>query len=166
MSPTTEAVPASQPRRVLLTVHTGRRDIIALARSSAARLQAGGIVVRLLENEDGELRGMLYLDEPLSGLRPTPDAVAAINAEAGVLFEAVISIVERELYGEQVRMVTQARRAIASVRPGLGVEELTVSVRSCGRARKICSARTPYRSVALAVICRRVSSPWSSNGMS
>lgn len=81
-------------------------------------------MVRLLENEDGELRGMLYLDEPLSGLRPTPDAVAAINAEAGVLFEAVISIVERELYGEQVRMVTQARRAIASVRPGLGVEEL------------------------------------------
>ena len=81
-------------------------------------------MVRLLENDDGELRGMLYLDEPLSGLRPTPDVVAAINAEAGVLFEAVISIVERELYGEQVRMVTQARRAIESVRPGLGVEEL------------------------------------------
>lgn len=81
-------------------------------------------MVRLLENDDGELRGLLYLDEPLSGLRPTPDAVTAINAEAGVLFEAVISIVERELYGEQVRMVTQARRAIASVRPGLGVEEL------------------------------------------
>ena len=58
------------------------------------------------------------------GLRPTPETVAAINAEIGVMFEAVISIVERELYGEQVRMVTQARRAIESVRPGLGVEEL------------------------------------------
>lgn len=81
-------------------------------------------MVRLLHNEDGELRGMIYLDEPLSGLRPTPETVAAINAEAGVLFEAVISIVERELYGEQVRMVTQARRAIESVRPGLGVQEL------------------------------------------
>ena len=81
-------------------------------------------LVRLLENEDGELRGLLYLDEPLSGLRPTPETVATLNAEAGVLFEAVISIVERELYGEQVRMVTQARRAIESVRPGLGVAEL------------------------------------------
>jgi signal transduction histidine kinase len=81
-------------------------------------------LVRLLENEDGELRGMLYLDEPLSGLRPTPEVVAAINTEAGVLFDAIVSIVERELYGEQVRMVTQARRAIESVRPGLGVEEL------------------------------------------
>jgi signal transduction histidine kinase len=81
-------------------------------------------MVRLLQNESGELRGLLYLDEPLSGVRPTPETAAAVNAEAGVLFEAVISIVERELYGEQVRMVTQARRAIESVRPGLGVREL------------------------------------------
>jgi signal transduction histidine kinase len=78
-------------------------------------------LVRLLENEDGELRGMLYLDEPLSGLRPTPEVVAAINGEASVLFDAIVSIVERELYGEQVRMVTQARTAMRSVRPGLGV---------------------------------------------
>lgn len=80
-------------------------------------------LVRLLENKDGELRGLLYLDEPLSGVRPTPEVVAAINAEAGVLFEAIVSIVERELYGEQVRMVTQARTAMRSVRPGLGVGE-------------------------------------------
>lgn len=85
-------------------------------------------LVRLLENEDGELRGILYLDEPLSGLRPTPEVVAAINAEAAVLFDAIVSIVERELYGEQVRMVTQARRAIEEVRPGLGVEELLVEL--------------------------------------
>ncbi|GAA1436097.1 hypothetical protein GCM10009641_34060 [Mycobacterium cookii] len=85
-------------------------------------------MVRMLLNEDGELRGMLYLDEPLSGLRPTPESVEAINVEAGVLFEAVISIVERELYGEQVRMVTQARRAIENVRPGLGEEELLAAL--------------------------------------
>ena len=41
----------TRPRRVLLTVHTGRRDIVELARTSAARLTAGGIVVRLLEDE-------------------------------------------------------------------------------------------------------------------
>ena len=40
------------------------------------------------------------------------------------MYDAVVSLVERELYGEQVRMVTQARRAIENVRPGLSVEEL------------------------------------------
>jgi NAD+ kinase len=44
-----------QPRRVLLTVHTGRRDIVELARTSAARLVSGGITVRLLEDEAAAL---------------------------------------------------------------------------------------------------------------
>ncbi|MDZ5661562.1 HAMP domain-containing sensor histidine kinase [Nocardioides sp. S-58] len=81
-------------------------------------------LVRLLQNEDGDLRATLYLDEPLSGLRPTAEVVDAINAEVEVMYEAVVSIVERELYGEQVRMVTQARTAIQSIRPGLGVDDL------------------------------------------
>ncbi len=81
-------------------------------------------LVRLLSNDAGELRALLYLDEPLSGLRPTPETVGAINVESGVLFDAIISLVERELYGEQVRMVAQARRALESVRPGLGLGEL------------------------------------------
>jgi NAD+ kinase len=46
---------AEEPRRVLLTVHTGRRDIVDLARTSAARLMAGGINVRVLEDEAAEL---------------------------------------------------------------------------------------------------------------
>jgi len=46
---------AREPRRVLLTVHTGRRDIVELARTSAARLIRGGIVVRVLDDEAGEL---------------------------------------------------------------------------------------------------------------
>ena len=42
---------AGEPRRVLLAVHTGRRDIVELARTSAARLHKSGIVVRVLEDE-------------------------------------------------------------------------------------------------------------------
>ena len=38
-------------RRVLFAVHTGRSDIVELARSSAARLAKAGITVRLLEDE-------------------------------------------------------------------------------------------------------------------
>jgi NAD+ kinase len=44
-----------EPRRVLLTVHTGRRDIVDLARTSAARLTAAGIVVRVLAEEAEDL---------------------------------------------------------------------------------------------------------------
>ncbi|MBS2940029.1 HAMP domain-containing histidine kinase [Nocardioides sp. J2M5] len=80
-------------------------------------------MVRMLEDADGELRGLLYLDEPLSGLRPTPEVAAAINADAGVLFEAIISIVERELYGEQVRMVNQARAAMQASPPGAALAD-------------------------------------------
>jgi len=38
-------------RRVLLAVHTGRSDIVLLARAAAARLSEAGIVVRLLDDE-------------------------------------------------------------------------------------------------------------------
>ncbi|TFV66479.1 NAD kinase [Blastococcus sp. CT_GayMR20] len=46
---------SEEPRRVLLAVHTGRRDIVELARTSAARLHAGGIVVRVLDDEADDL---------------------------------------------------------------------------------------------------------------
>lgn len=39
------------PRRVLFAVHTGRRDIVDLARSSAERLLRGGLLVRVLADE-------------------------------------------------------------------------------------------------------------------
>jgi NAD+ kinase len=46
---------AGQERHVLFSVHTGRRDIVELARTSAARLLRGGITVRLLEEEAAAL---------------------------------------------------------------------------------------------------------------
>ena len=55
MTEATADTGAQEPRRVLLTVHTGRRDIVELARTSAVRLMAGGIVVRLLDDEAGAL---------------------------------------------------------------------------------------------------------------
>ncbi len=45
----------SGSRHVLLTVHTGRQDIVELARSSAARLGRAGITVRVLQEEAPEL---------------------------------------------------------------------------------------------------------------
>lgn len=87
------------------------------------------LLFRLLTNEDGALRAVLWLDEPRSGRRPTPEVVAAINAEVGAMYDAIVGIVERELYGEQVRMVTQARTAIRSVPPGLALPDFLAQVR-------------------------------------
>ena len=79
MSPTSEGRTSPQPRRVLLTVHTGRRDIVALARSSAARLQESGIVVRLLDDEAKEL--------DITGAEVVPaDAEAARDTEIVMVF--------------------------------------------------------------------------------
>ncbi|RBY87568.1 NAD kinase [Blastococcus sp. TF02A-30] len=70
---------AAPQRRVLLTVHTGRRDIVELARTSAARLQDGGIVVRLLEDEAADL--------DIAGAEVVPaDAKAACDTEIVMVF--------------------------------------------------------------------------------
>jgi NAD+ kinase len=54
--PTTACAPAADGvRRVLLAVHTGRADIIDLARTAAARLTRAGLVVRVLDDEAADL---------------------------------------------------------------------------------------------------------------
>jgi NAD+ kinase len=68
-----------EPRRVLLTVHTGRRDIVDLARTSAARLSAAGIVVRVLADEADDL------DIPGADVVPA-DSSAADGAEIVMVF--------------------------------------------------------------------------------
>jgi NAD+ kinase len=45
----------STTRRVLLAVHTGRADIVELARAAAARLVKAGMVVRVLDDEAAAL---------------------------------------------------------------------------------------------------------------
>ena len=66
-------------RRVLLAVHTGRRDIVELAQTSAARLTAAGIVVRLLEDEAPAL--------DIADAEVVPaDAEAACDAEIVMVF--------------------------------------------------------------------------------
>jgi NAD+ kinase len=64
---------------VLLAAHTGRRDIVELAQSSAARLQRAGITVRVLEDEADALG--------VDGAEVVPaDAEAARGAEIVMVF--------------------------------------------------------------------------------
>ncbi|TYP81981.1 NAD kinase [Blastococcus xanthinilyticus] len=80
MSNPSTATPQEQgARRVLLTVHTGRRDIVELARTSAARLMRGGIGVRVLEEEAPDL--------DIEGAEVVPcDETAAKDAEIVMVF--------------------------------------------------------------------------------
>ena len=71
--------PAGQQRRVLFSVHTGRRDIVDLARTSAARLARGGLAVRVLDEEAAALG--------IEGAEVVaPDADAARGAEIVLVF--------------------------------------------------------------------------------
>jgi NAD+ kinase len=66
-------------RLVLLAAHTGRRDIVDLARSSAARMRSGGITVCVLEDEAHDLG--------IEGAVVVPaDAQAAQGAEIVLVF--------------------------------------------------------------------------------
>ncbi len=77
--PRTGAWTPSGSRYVLLTVHTGRSDIVDLARASAARLGRAGITVRLLADEAPDLG--------IEGAEVVPaDAEAARDAEIVMVF--------------------------------------------------------------------------------
>ncbi|MGY1773698.1 NAD kinase [Blastococcus sp. SYSU D00813] len=66
-------------RHVLLAVHTGRRDIVELAREAADRLMRAGITVRLLDDEAPDLG--------IEGAEVVPaDADAARGAEIVMVF--------------------------------------------------------------------------------
>ena len=66
-------------RHLLLAVHTGREDIVELARSSAARLARAGMTVRVLEDEAEQLG--------IPGAEVVPaDADAARGAEIVMVF--------------------------------------------------------------------------------
>ena len=76
----TEACGSGQAtRRVLLAVHTGRADIVELARASAARLVKAGMVVRVL---DDEAEALAIADAEVCAFGPA----AAEDAEIVLVF--------------------------------------------------------------------------------
>jgi NAD+ kinase len=119
---------AQQPRRVLLTVHTGRRDIVELARTSAARLIAGGIVVRLLEDEAPALE--LAEAEVVAA-----DADAARDAEIVMVFGGdgtFLRAAELARYTDAALMGVNLGRVgfLAETEPE-AVEETLIAIERC-----------------------------------
>jgi NAD+ kinase len=119
---------AQEPRRVLLTVHTGRRDIVELARTSALRLMAGDIVVRLLDDE----AGALDLDEAEV---VSADAGAARDAEIVMVFGGdgtFLRAAELARYSDAALMGVNLGRVgfLAETEPE-AVEETLIAIERC-----------------------------------
>jgi NAD+ kinase len=118
----------ASPRRVLLTVHTGRRDIVELARTSAARLIAGGIVVRLLDDEAPAL--------DLAEAEVVPaDADAAQGAEIVMVFGGdgtFLRAAELARYTDAALMGVNLGRVgfLAETEPE-AVEETLIAIERC-----------------------------------
>lgn len=117
-----------EPRRVLLTVHTGRRDIVELARTSAARLSSSGIVVRLLEEEAAELA--------IADAEVVPaDADAARGAEIVMVFGGdgtFLRAAELARYADAALMGVNLGRVgfLAETEPE-AVEETLLAIERC-----------------------------------
>jgi NAD+ kinase len=113
---------------VLLVVHTGRRDIIQLARTSAARLIQGRIVVRLLEEEAPDL------EIPDAEVVPA-DADAARGAEIVMVFGGdgtFLRAAELARYTDAALMGVNLGRVgfLAETEPE-AVEETLIAIERC-----------------------------------
>ncbi|WP_345770493.1 NAD kinase [Blastococcus saxobsidens] len=127
-NPSTERRDGQEGRRVLLTVHTGRRDIVDLARTSATRLLQGGIGVRVLDDEAEEL------DIPGAEVVP-PDASAAHGAEIVMVFGGdgtFLRAAELARYTDAALMGVNLGRVgfLAETEPE-AVEETLIAIEEC-----------------------------------
>ena len=117
-----------EPRRVLLAVHTGRHDIVELARTSAARLHKSGIVVRVLEGEADDLH--------IADAEVVPaDAEAARGAEIVMVFGGdgtFLRAAELARYTDAALMGVNLGRVgfLAETEPE-AVEETLIAIERC-----------------------------------
>lgn len=81
-----------------------------------------------LHDDDGRLRGVLYVDSPRNGRLPGPEQLAVLTEYAGVARTLVLLALERQQLAERVRMADEAREI---VRRALGEPSLDLVVEAC-----------------------------------
>ncbi|MGA9746527.1 MAG: HAMP domain-containing sensor histidine kinase [Nocardioides sp.] len=81
------------------------------------------LVARVVDDR-GHLRALMYLDEPLSGRRPTPDQLRALADEMQLVLRAVLTAIEREELLQQVRLAGAAREVVRASSGRLGYRDL------------------------------------------
>lgn len=86
------------------------------------------LVARVLSDR-GELRGLLYLDEPVSGQRLEPEELRRLERSMQLPLRAVLTTIEREELTQQVRLAGTAREVVRAASSRLGYRELLAETR-------------------------------------
>ena len=68
-----------------------------------------------LFDEQKRLRGIVYLDEPVSGRRPTPEQITELNATLAHQLRAILTNFDREQLENQLRVARSASAAVRSM---------------------------------------------------
>lgn len=81
---------------------------------SRGQWYAEDMLLAVLRDERGELRGLLYLDEPRDGLRPSEEHLEDLAVRLDTELGAVVTTIDREALAHAARVGRSAREVIRS----------------------------------------------------
>lgn len=87
------------------------------------------MLVARIVSDRGDVRALLYLDEPLSGRRLSPADLDRLADEMQLPLRAVLTTIEREELSQQVRLARTAREVVRTASSHLGYRELLAQTR-------------------------------------
>jgi signal transduction histidine kinase len=87
------------------------------------------MLVARIVSERGDLRALLYLDEPLTGRRLTPGRLHELAETMALPLRAVLTTIEREELSQQVRLASTAREVVRAASSRLDYRELLAQTR-------------------------------------
>ena len=87
------------------------------------------VLVARIVDDRGQLRALMYLDEPSTGRRPSPEALRQLDADLRLVLRAVLTAIEREELSQQVRLTTTAQEVVRAASRRLGYRELLPETR-------------------------------------
>lgn len=91
--------------------------------------RAEDMLVARISDEDGQLHGMLYLDEPVSGRRLTDSELDRLGEELALPLRAVRTTFEREEFAHRARLTDAAREAVRGLSSRTGVAAFVEAAR-------------------------------------
>jgi signal transduction histidine kinase len=86
--------------------------------------QSLDVLVARIRDDRGQLRALMYLDEPSSGSRPSAVELRDLDANLHLAVRAVLTAIEREELSQQVRLTTTAQEVVRTASRRLGYREL------------------------------------------
>jgi two-component system phosphate regulon sensor histidine kinase PhoR len=80
--------------------------------SDVHRWRAEDMLVASIRDDRGDLRGFLYLDEPLDGLRRTDRQLSELTSDLALPLRALLTAFEREELAHRARLLSAAGEAV------------------------------------------------------